>query len=283
MLTLHMIRFRSQLTFILLMFAYPYVSELFTSTFQPLVSFLRGNEKAGGKQSFVRRIIKNRIIRDVGIICIMACAFAGTWFLLRTSAVLISVHSRFSRNTSAISVSERLADSNLKSADESDLLPENYFYEELAENELSLLCIEWMKQNNIKSNYYTSYNSGSWFIFNNLKSFIDSRNDPFMGTMSRVNATEELHEAVSSVTYEESFEDFCDRYEIEYVVIFPYKDGINVLKTVYYNPDFELVFQDNTIPYDGVISTESPYFQRMDDEQYTRGYIYRYCNYEKKH
>lgn len=279
MLAMHMVRFENLLIFILLMFAYPSLSELFTTTFQPLISFLHSDEETDGRLSYIRRIIKKRIIRDTGIICLMAGAFAGAWILLRTSAVLISVHSRFSRNISAVSVSERLADSNLRTADESDLSPENLFYEELTANNLSLLCIEWMKQNNINSNYYTSYNSGSWFIFNNQKSFIDSRNDPFIGTMSGVNATEELWYAVSSVTYEEEFEDFCDRYDIEYVVLFPYKDGINELKAVYNNPDFELVFQDETIPYDNLISTEYPYFRRMEANKYTRGYIYRYRNY----
>lgn len=282
MLTLHMIRFENLLVFILLLFAYPSVSELFMSTFNPLVSFLISEEKSDGKLSAVRKLVKTRIFRDAKIVCLLAAVFAGAWILIRTSVILVSVHGRYSRNISAVSISERLPDSNLKSADESDMSPGNSFYEELAENNLSLLCIEWIKQNNINSNYYTSYNSGSWFIFNNQKSFIDSRNDPFMGSMSRVNATEELWNAVSSVTYEESFEEFCDRYEIEYVVLFPYQDGINELKAVYYNPDFELVFQDKTIPYDNLISTKSPYFRRQDAEQYTRGYIYRYRNYKKQ-
>lgn len=109
--------------------------------------------------------------------------------------------------------------------------------EELLAQDYSLECIEYLKKN--KAQNILSYSiEGDFLIYNNLKSFIDGRQYPFIKEFTNNDSYREVY-AYKEITY---LMTLCDKYNIQYLYL-PYnEDTINVLQG---SGDWDLAVKDS--------------------------------------
>lgn len=85
-----------------------------------------------------------------------------------------------------------------------------------------------MLDNNISDNVYTGYTTGDWMIWNGLKSFIDSRQQPFT---KEISDNESLDDTIKAVQGPDVFNDIqtvFDKYDIKYVLWDSGEMGIDI-------------------------------------------------------
>ena len=76
-----------------------------------------------------------------------------------------------------------------------------------------------MLDNNISDNVYTGYTTGDWLIWNGLKSFIDSRQQPFTKEISNNESLDDTIKAVQGPDVFNDIQTVFDKYDIKYVLI----------------------------------------------------------------
>lgn len=304
-LAINTARFYMPLIYLSVMFGFGPVLALYEKATANLMEFLRvkqgvsvseGNDTPQFKNGFltiflrVICIFKKKAVKKVmEWVALLGLTFGSlcylyTFFNLALLNVSLSNTEPYEINVTADTIEYNAV------TDETDqnALYSDYSYFQLATSLYSEPCLKWLQLHGITDKYFTFYNSGSYFIFNDMKSFMDARNDPFQSSFSRVNCFEEFGTAMTSAKRRKAVYDYFKSYGIEYVVIFPYIDSISPYTVLSEDTDhYELVFEDKTLPFSSRIASlfaenQPPVSRKLDafeslpeTQQYSRGYIYR--------
>ena len=94
--------------------------------------------------------------------------------------------------------------------------------------EYQIEIADYMLDNNISENVYTGYTTGDWLIWNGLKSFIDSRQQPFT---KEISDNESLDDTIKAIQGPDVFNDIqavFDKYDIKYILWDSGEMGIDI-------------------------------------------------------
>ena len=94
--------------------------------------------------------------------------------------------------------------------------------------EYQIEIAEYMLDNNISDNVYTGYTTGDWLIWNGLKSFIDSRQQPFTKEISNNESLDDTIKAVQGPDVFNDIQTVFDKYDIKYVLWDSGEMGIDI-------------------------------------------------------
>lgn len=84
--------------------------------------------------------------------------------------------------------------------------------------EFQIEIVEYLKDNNINDKIFCGYTTGGWLIWNDVKQFIDSRQQPFTEEISgNTQLDDTLHAVRGNDVYEDMVKLF-DKYDIDYVL-----------------------------------------------------------------
>jgi hypothetical protein len=125
------------------------------------------------------------------------------------------------------------------------LLKENNFENYIEKTSpFSYNIIRYIDENlDDNSKILNSYNTGNYLIFNDCKTFIDSRQQPFTKEFGGNDSINDYLRIVFSKNYYNQLIELCDKYNIEYVFWSGEIDvGYDVLKD--FEKDFEVLIYD---------------------------------------
>lgn len=105
--------------------------------------------------------------------------------------------------------------------------------------------VEYLKDNNIESGVLNQYSEGGWLIWNDIKQFVDSRQQPFteeiQGSNNQLN---ELLEAVNGPQAQKDIQSLCDKYNIDYIVWNTVDTGYDIQNDMVNSGKWEIVIKD---------------------------------------
>lgn len=84
--------------------------------------------------------------------------------------------------------------------------------------EFQIEIVEYLKDNNINDKLFCGYTTGGWLIWNNVKQFIDSRQQPFT---EEISDNTQLDDTLYAVRGNDVYQDMVklfDKYDIDYVL-----------------------------------------------------------------
>ena len=84
--------------------------------------------------------------------------------------------------------------------------------------EFQIEIVEYLKDNNINDKLFCGYTTGGWLIWNDVKQFIDSRQQPFT---EEISGNTQLDDTLYAVRGNDVYEDMVklfDKYDIDYVL-----------------------------------------------------------------
>ena len=135
--------------------------------------------------------------------------------------------------------------------------------------------VEYMQQHPelFDSNYYNSYLTGGFLIYNDIKVFIDSRCDPYIAEDSSGSSIYDDVMSVNANINSDAISNLCNKYDLKYLILHPCANSGQSADSYYYNvikddDRFKLIYEDTSK------ETLSEY-----NEKYYKsnvGYIYEY-------
>lgn len=298
-------RFYITLIYLSVMFGFGPLLSLYEKSTENLTEILRckscagvseGNDTPSFKNGFltvflqVICIFKNKVVKKaLERVALLGVAFGILCYLYTFFNVALLNISLSNTEPYEINMTASVTEYNAVTDDvDKDAVYSDYSYFQLATDLYSEPCLKWLQLNGITEKYFTFYNSGSYYIFNDMKSFMDARCDPFLSSFSRVNCFEEFGTALSSANRREAVHDYFKSYDIEYVVVFPYIDTTSAYSVLSEDTEYyELVFEDKTLPFSSEITAlpvenEMPISRKLakfeslpEHQRFSRGYIYR--------
>ena len=84
--------------------------------------------------------------------------------------------------------------------------------------EFQIEVVEYLKDNNINDKLFCGYTTGGWLIWNDVKQFIDSRQQPFTEEISGNTQLDDTLYAVRGNNVYEDMVKLFDKYDIDYVL-----------------------------------------------------------------
>ena len=84
--------------------------------------------------------------------------------------------------------------------------------------EFQIEIVEYLKDNNINDKIFCGYTTGGWLIWNDVKQFIDSRQQPFT---EEISGNTQLNDTLHAVRGNDVYQDMVnlfDKYDIDYVL-----------------------------------------------------------------
>lgn len=84
--------------------------------------------------------------------------------------------------------------------------------------EFQIEIVEYMKDNDINDKVFCGYTSGGWLIWNNIKQFIDSRQQPFTEEISGNTQLDDTLHAIRGNDVYQDMTSLFDKYDIDYIL-----------------------------------------------------------------
>lgn len=110
--------------------------------------------------------------------------------------------------------------------------------------DFSLKTVQYLKENNINSGILNGYTSGGWLIWNDVKQFVDSRQQPFTEEIQGNTSLDELIHAVRGSQVQRDIQSLCDKYNIDYILWNTGEMGYDVQSDLVNSGEWEIVLQD---------------------------------------
>lgn len=103
--------------------------------------------------------------------------------------------------------------------------------------------IEYLKENEINTGLLNGYSSGGWLIWNDIKTFVDSRQQPFTIEIQNNNSLDELIKAVHGSQVSEDINSLCDKYNIDYILWNTGEMGYDISEDLVNSGDWEIAVE----------------------------------------
>lgn len=77
--------------------------------------------------------------------------------------------------------------------------------------------VEYIKENDIQQGIFNGYTTGGWMIWNDIKQFIDSRQQPYTVEIQNNEQLDDTLHAIKGHNAVEEIQNLCDKYDIDYI------------------------------------------------------------------
>ena len=114
----------------------------------------------------------------------------------------------------------------------------------LNNTEFSIKSIEYLKENKVDTKILNGYSSGGWLIWNNIRTFVDSRQQPFASEIQNNQQLDELIKAVRGPQVQEDIIELCDKYSINYILWNTSEMGCDISDDLVNSGNWQIVIED---------------------------------------
>lgn len=104
--------------------------------------------------------------------------------------------------------------------------------------------VQYLKENEITQNILTGYTQGCWLIWNDLKQFVDSRQQPFTKEIQDNEQLDDLIHAVRGPQVSKDIQSLCDKYNIEFILWSNAEMGCDIQADLIDTGNWEIVLED---------------------------------------